>query len=99
MERHAVLLCVDFVHGTVVQKLQGLEVKYMTGVRKNAGYRTDVFSTGVRPNGQRNLTCTTSALTSPLWLILISLTPIILPLTEIYDGFLCPKVYLRSNSR
>ena len=27
MERHAVLLCVDFVHGTVGQKLQGMEVK------------------------------------------------------------------------
>jgi hypothetical protein len=70
----------------------------MTGMHTNAGYRIDVFSTGVRPNGQRNLTYTVSALTSPLRFILISVTSRFLPLTEVYNGVLCPTASLRSNS-
>lgn len=71
----------------------------MTVVHTNAGYYIDVFSTGVRPNGQRNLTCTVSTITSPLGLILISVTSMILPLTEVCNGFISPQVSLRSNRR
>ena len=63
----------------------------MTGVHKKTGYRFDIFSTGVQPNGQMNLTCTVSALTSPLRVILISVTSMIFLLTEVYRVFSVPK--------